>query len=71
LSNKKSQYIAHGKILTFLEYRYKIVWVKGGMYELRRLYYHLRKGKKQDIHIREPLSPRRITKALSDTRISV
>jgi hypothetical protein len=67
LSNKKSQHFAHGKILTFLEYCYKIVQLRGGMYELRRLYFHLRKSKKQGIRIRELLSPRRITKALPDT----
>lgn len=37
LSKEKSQYVALGKILTFLEQAYEIVQVEGDMYGLRRL----------------------------------
>jgi len=57
LSKEKSQQFAQGKPLTFLEQAYEIVYVKGGIDGLRRLYFHLRKGKKQSIRIRKPLSP--------------
>lgn len=41
LSNKKSQYIADGNILTFLEHGYEILCTRDGMYGLFRLYFHL------------------------------
>ncbi len=37
LSKEKSQYVALGKILTFLEQAYEIVRVENDMYGLRRL----------------------------------
>lgn len=54
MSKEKSQHFAHGKTLTFLEYDYEVLLVRGCMYGQRRLYFHLRVGGRERMLIGVP-----------------